>query len=215
VLTTAALVERAAALAASGPRTVLGITGAPGAGKSTLADALADALGPRRAVVVGMDGFHLAQAVLERLGRADRKGAVDTFDDGGSAALLGRLAAQRPGDGPVYAPQFRREIEEPIGAGILVPDDVPLVITEGNYLLVPTGAWPRARACMAEVWVLVPPHGLRLERLVARHAAYGRSPDAAHAWAHGTDQVNAELVATTRDAADLVVEWTDAQTAPA
>jgi pantothenate kinase len=115
----------------------------------------------------------------------------------------------------VYAPEFRREIEEPIAAGVVVPDDVPLVITEGNYLLVPADAWPRARACMAEVWYLDPPHGLRLERLVARHEAFGRSPDAAHAWAHGTDQVNAELVAATRGAADLVVDWTGEETAPA
>ncbi|MCL1870747.1 MAG: nucleoside/nucleotide kinase family protein [Promicromonosporaceae bacterium] len=209
LLSTPALVERAAALAARPGRTVLGITGAPGAGKSTLAAALARALGPGRAVVVGMDGFHLSQAVLADLGRADRKGAIDTFDDAGYAALLERVAAQRPGDGPVYAPVFHREIEEPVAAGVAVPDDVPLVITEGNYLLAGDGAWPRARAAMAQVWFLDPPSPLRLERLVARHVEFGREPHAAHAWAHGTDQVNAELVASTRDAADLVVVWED------
>jgi pantothenate kinase len=211
--TTADLVARAAALADGGTRTILGITGAPGAGKSTLAHALADALGARRAVVVGMDGFHLAQCVLDGLGRADRKGAIDTFDDGGYAVLLERLAAQRPGDGPVYAPVFRRDLEEPIAAGVVVPDDVPLVVTEGNYLLAPQGAWPRARSVMAEVWYLDPPASLRLERLVARHVAFGRTPDAAHAWAHGTDEVNARLIAATRDAADLVVGWTSADPA--
>ncbi len=215
-LTTDQLVARAAGLAGQGERTILGLTGAPGAGKSTLAQVLVEALGPERAVIVGMDGFHLAQAVLERLGRADRKGAIDTFDAGGYAALLARIAGQRPGDGPVYAPEFRREIEEPIAAGVVVPDDVPLVVTEGNYLLAGTGAWPAARAVMAEVWYLDPPEDLRLERLVARHAAFGRSPEAAHAWAHGTDQVNADLIAATRDTADLVVEWaSDALPGPA
>lgn len=208
-LTTAQLVDRAAGLAAAGGRTVLGLVGAPGAGKSTLAHALADALGPERAVVVGMDGFHLSNAVLETLGRRDRKGAVDTFDDAGYAVLLERLAAQRPGDPAVYAPVFRREIEEPVAAGVAVPADVPLVVTEGNYLLARSGAWPRARARMREVWYLEPPEELRLERLVARHAAFGKTPQEARAWALGTDQVNAELIAGTRGGADLVLEWAD------
>ncbi|PZR52742.1 nucleoside/nucleotide kinase family protein [Xylanimonas oleitrophica] len=207
-LTTTDLVARATALAARGTRTILGIAGPPGAGKSTLAEALVAALGPDRAVVVGMDGFHLAQAVLDDLRRADRKGAIDTFDDGGYAALVERIAVQRPGDDPVYAPVFRREIEEPVAAGVAVPGSVPLVITEGNYLLAPTGAWPRARTRMTEVWYLAPADALRLERLTARHTAFGRTPEQAHAWAHGTDQANAELVAATREAADLVVEWT-------
>ncbi len=210
-LTTAELVERAARLAAAGGRTVLGLVGAPGAGKSTLAHALADALGPERAVVVGMDGFHLSNAVLEDLGRRDRKGAIDTFDDAGYATLLERIAAQRPGDAPVYAPVFRREIEEPVAAGVAVAADVPLVVTEGNYLLARTGAWPRARARMREVWYLEPPEELRLDRLVARHAAYGRSPQEARDWALGTDQANAQLIATTRADADLVLEWVDAE----
>ncbi len=201
------LLARAAALADRGTRTILGVAGAPGAGKSTLARTLVDALGPDLAVGVGMDGFHLSNTVLAALGRRDRKGAIDTFDDAGYAALLTRIANQRPGDGPVYAPVFRRELEEPVAAGVAVRADVPLVVTEGNYLLARTGAWPAARARLAEVWFLVAPETLRQERLAARHVAFGKSPDDARAWALGPDQVNAELVTATKGDADLVVDW--------
>jgi pantothenate kinase len=209
-LTTAELVDRAAALAAEAARAgrtrVLGITGPPGAGKSTLAAALVDGLAPGTAVVVGMDGFHLSNAVLEARDSRDRKGAIDTFDDAGYAALIDRLADRVPGGPPVYAPEFRREIEEPIAAGTAVTDE-PLVITEGNYLLAPGGAWPTARTRMAEVWYVDLPDAERLRRLVARHQAYGKPLPDAEAWAGGTDQRNADLIARTRDAADLIVEW--------
>ncbi|AEG43310.1 nucleoside/nucleotide kinase family protein [Isoptericola variabilis] len=206
-LTTAQLVARARAVAARDGRTILGITGAPGAGKSTLARTIVEALGPRLAVEVGMDGFHLSNAVLEELGRRDRKGAIDTFDDAGYAALVARLGDARAGDPPVYAPVFRREIEEPIAAGVAVPGDVPLVVTEGNYLLATSGAWPDARARMAEIWYLEVPDDVRLARLEERHHAFGKSRDDARRWARGSDQANADLIVTTRDAADLVVGW--------
>ncbi|MDR7382207.1 nucleoside/nucleotide kinase family protein [Promicromonospora iranensis] len=209
-LTTAELVERAARLAAEATRAgrtqVLGITGAPGAGKSTLAAALVAGLAPGTAVVVGMDGFHLSDVVLEARGSRHRKGAIDTFDDAGYAALIDRIADRAPGGPPVYAPEFRREIEEPIAAGTAVTDE-PLVITEGNYLLAPGGAWPSARARMAEVWYVDLPDTERLRRLVARHQVYGKSLPDAEAWAGGTDQRNADLIAATRDEADLIVEW--------
>jgi pantothenate kinase len=198
------VVERARRMATPGRRRILGLTGAPGAGKSTVARRIVEALGPRTAVLVPMDGFHLADVVLGQLGRRDRKGAHDTFDDAGYAALLARLHAAPP-DEVVYAPDFRRDLEEPIGSAIGVPADVPLVVTEGNYLLLDRDAWPRARALVDEVWFLAPPEDVRQQRLVRRHEAYGRSPDEARAWALGTDQRNAELIAATAVRADAVL----------
>jgi pantothenate kinase len=189
-------------LAASGRRRILGITGPPGGGKSTLASQIAEELGDL-ARLVRMDGFHLAQAELERLGREGRKGAVDTFDAAGYVALLRRL--RDASEAVVYAPEFRREIEEPIAGAVAVPRDVPLVVTEGNYLLVEDGDWAQVRPLLDEVWFVTTPEETRLRWLVQRHIAYGRAPDAARAWALGTDQRNAQLVQTTMPRADALV----------
>src|SRR4051812_30138092 len=196
------LISRARTLAASGERRILGITGAPGSGKSTLAAALVTALGDA-ARLVPMDGFHLANAELERLGRRERKGAADTFDAGGYVALLRRLRAAD--EDVVYAPEFRREIEEPIACALAVPREVPLIVTEGNYLLVGEGAWAPVRSLLDEAWYVEIEEAVRLERLVGRHVAFGKDPAAARAWSEGSDQRNAEVVAATRARADRVV----------
>ncbi len=201
------LARRAGALAdraGPGGRSILGIAGPPGAGKSTVAAGLAEALGPDVAVVVPMDGFHLAGAELVRLGRADRKGAPDTFDAAGYTALLRRL--REPGTQPVYAPAFDRSIEEPIAGSIAVAAHVPLVITEGNYLLHDAGEWARVRPLLDEAWYLDPDDGLRIGRLVDRHVRHGKDPADARAWVARSDEANARLVAPGRDRADLVLD---------
>ncbi|GAB7066290.1 nucleoside/nucleotide kinase family protein [Mycobacterium hodleri] len=199
------LVAWAKALVVDGERRVLGLTGAPGAGKSTVAEQLVTALGPDVAVLVPMDGFHLANDVLLDLGRRDRKGAHDTFDDGGYARLIATLRAQRADDAIVYAPRFLREIEESIGSSIPVPPTVPLVVTEGNYLLLDVDAWPAARSGIDEVWFLAPDTDVRHQRLLRRHEAYGKSPEDAAFWALGPDERNAQLIESTAGRADRIV----------
>ncbi|MQA12183.1 MAG: nucleoside/nucleotide kinase family protein [Pseudonocardiaceae bacterium] len=198
------LVARAEALIGTGERRLLGVCGAPASGKSTVASALTEALGDK-AVCVGMDGFHLAQAELERLGRAARKGAPDTFDAHGYLALLSRLRDVRAGE-IVYAPEFRREIEEPVACAVPVYPDIPLVITEGNYLLLDDEhPWERVRALLDETWFLAPDEEARIARLVARHERYGRSNQEAKERAYGSDQANAERIRATAHRADLVI----------
>ena len=192
------LVERARTLIVPGERRLLGITGAPAAGKSTLAGSLVAALAPE-AVLVPMDGFHLAAAQLRRLGRLDRKGAPDTFDAAGYLALLQRLRDRA--EDVVYAPEFRREIEEPIAGAIAVPREVPLAITEGNYLLY----WNDVRELLDEVWFVDLDEPTRLARLIERHMAYGRTRAEAEQRTYGSDQRNAELIMATRMNADLIV----------
>ncbi|TDC38008.1 nucleoside/nucleotide kinase family protein [Micromonospora sp. 15K316] len=207
VLPVEELIERARSLAEAGPRQLLGIAGAPGAGKSTLAERIVAEVGPA-ARLVPMDGFHLAQSELERLGRADRKGAVDTFDANGFVSLLRRLHRLEPTS--VYAPAFRRDLEEPIAGSIEVPPEVRLVVTEGNYLLLPLTPWDEVRSLLHEAWFLDLDAELRLRRLTARHVAYGRSEAAARAWAMGSDEENATLVAGTAGRADVVVRLAEA-----
>ncbi|MGW3210297.1 nucleoside/nucleotide kinase family protein [Streptomyces sp. NPDC001135] len=200
------LLARARALPRDGRRALLGIAGSPGAGKTTLAERLVRALnadGPPWAAHVPMDGFHLADAELDRLGRRARKGAPDTFDAAGYAALLRRLREDT--DEVVYAPGFERVLEQPIAGAIPVPPTARLVVTEGNYLLVAEGSWARVRPCLDEVWFCETDEDERIRRLVARHEEFGKDHRTAVAWVRGTDQRNADLVASTRGRADLVV----------
>ncbi len=200
-----ALVRRASDLAAGG-RAILGLAGCPGSGKSTLAALLAERLDPdfRWVVRVPMDGFHLADAALDRLGRRHRKGAIDTFDAHGYLAMMRRLRAERTH--PVYAPDFERALEQPIAGSIAIEPGSRLVITEGNYLLVATEPWPKVRAEMAEVWYVELDDEVRRERLVTRHVEFGKSEIEARRWVDDVDEVNARLVAAGRASADLVVD---------
>ncbi len=196
------MVRRAEELAGAGERRILGIAGLPGSGKSTLAQRLVEEL-DGQARLVPMDGFHLPNAELARLGRSDRKGAPDTFDVEGYLELLRQLRST--GEEALLAPSFSRELDEPVASAIRVSCDVPLVITEGNYLLLPDGLWAQVRGLLDEVWFVEQDEQTRVRRLVQRHVEFGKTLEAARAWVLSSDQENADLVATTRTRADRVV----------
>jgi pantothenate kinase len=190
---------------ATGARQIVGVAGAPGTGKSTLAQYLAEQLGSERCVVVPMDGFHLANAIIDGTPLRNRKGAIDTFDVGGYLSLLRRLKQQ---DEPVvYAPTYRRGLEEPIAAAIAVPREIPFVITEGNYLLADLEPWNLVRELLDEAWFVDTPQEIRLGRLIERHIAFGMDADAATAWALGPDQANASYIEATKSSATHVIWW--------
>lgn len=209
-LSVAEAIERAAALAAGG-RALLGIAGYPGAGKSTLSAAITAAV--PSSVVVPMDGFHLLNEDLVRLGRRDRKGAPDTFDVDGYVALLGRVRRQIPGE-VVTAPRYDRAASAPVPDAIAVGSDVALVITEGNYLLLDYSPWRAVRPLLDEVWFVDIDDAVRVPRLIARHIEFGKSPDEAREWVMRSDEANAAVAATSRSRADVVVSLPVSAPAP-
>jgi pantothenate kinase len=191
----------------SDTRRLIGITGAPGAGKTSFATSYVDGLGVP-AARVPMDGFHLADVTLRRLGLLDRKGAPETFDAWGYAALLHRLRTPEPH--PVYAPGFERDLEQPLAGAVTVAPDVAVVVTEGNYLLLDRPEWQAVRAELDEVWFVEVDDDLRRERLLARHVDFGKSPEQAQAWMDAVDEPNARLVAAVRHRADRVITLDEA-----
>lgn len=197
------LVERARGLVVPGQRSLLGIAGPPGAGKSTLAEAVVRALGPETAALVPMDGFHLSNERLVDLGLRNRKGAPETFDAEGYVAMLRRVRAAF--DATVRVPSFDRLAEGVIPDGIEVPAGVPLIVAEGNYLLLDEPPWREIRSLLDEAWYLRADAD-RVPRLIARHIAFGKAPDAARDWVMRSDEANAARIAPSEARADLVVD---------
>ena len=202
-ITQAELLEIAVGINAAERRSLIGLTGPPGSGKSTLAECLAESLCPSPPVV-SMDGFHLAQAVIDGKGLGSSKGSPETFDPWGFVNLIMRIA--RPADDAVvYAPQFDRDIEEPIAGAIPVRPTDGLVILEGNYLLLGESPWDQIRPLLDLCAYLEINDATRISRLVDRHVRYGKSRIEAERFVRSSDEVNAELIKATRNRADVMV----------
>ncbi|RVU24389.1 nucleoside/nucleotide kinase family protein [Streptomyces antnestii] len=189
-------------LTAPGPRVLLGIAGPPGAGKSTLARGLVARIGAG-AAYLPLDGFHLANAQLERLGLTARKGSEPSFDVWGYVALLRRVLDDTAAD--IYVPDYDRELHEPVAARHVVPPAARLVVTEGNYLACDLPGWREARALMGACWYVEAPPEVRQVRLVARQLAGGRDAEGARAWVAGNDEPNGDLVETSRGSCDRIL----------
>ena len=183
-------------------RTIIGIVGKPGAGKSTLSQFIVDQLRDQPITVVPMDGYHLSNEVLKNLSRSDRKGAPDTFDVQGFTSLLERIQSEKE---DIYFPIFDRSIEESIAAQGVVRAETKIVIVEGNYLLHQQDGWQSVAQHCDEIWFIDIDDEIRLQRLIARHVAYGKSSEEAEKWSRGSDEANARLIAEGKSLADFVI----------
>lgn len=185
------------------PRTIVGIVGPPAAGKTTIAEKLVQLLGPRSATL-SMDGFHLPKRTLVKLGKRDRMGAPDTFDVDGFVSLLIQLSGN-PGT-TALAPGFDRTVEEPIPDAITLGPELSTIVVEGNYLLHDSGGWERIAPLLDLSFFVRIEQDIRMVRLIERHVHYGKTPDAALAWATGPDADNARLIGATAERADHVID---------
>ena len=195
----AIVVERAA----ESQRTIIGIIGKPGGGKSTLSKYLLKGIDPTLVSVVPMDGFHLSNKVLKELGRSDRKGAQDTFDVKGFTTLIERIKLDSAD--PIYYPIFDRSIEESIASQGVVYPSTRVVIVEGNYLMHDKDGWQEISPLLDQSWYAFLDEDIRISRLISRHIAFGKDPESAKAWAKGSDQVNAELIETGVGRCDFLI----------
>lgn len=203
-LTVPDLVDQLAALPAG--RKLIGVVGAPGAGKTTLAEALADGMNaatPGRAAVVPMDGFHFDDAVLRDLGLLDRKGAPDTFDAAGLDHLLGRLREQ--GAAPIAIPLFDRSLEISRAGARLISADTDVLIIEGNYLLLDRAPWVGVHRHFDLTVMLDVPQQILYDRLMDRWLGFGFSPDEARQKAEANDLPNGAMVRGHSRPADFTV----------
>ena len=184
-------------------RTIIGIVGKPGGGKSTLSKYLLKEMDPTTVSVVPMDGFHLSNKVLKELGRSDRKGAPDTFDVNGFTALIKRIKLDS--SDPIYYPVFDRSIEESIAAQGVVYPSTRVVIVEGNYLMHDRDGWQEISPLLDQSWYAFLDEDIRISRLISRHIAFGKDPESAKAWAKGSDQINADLIETGVGRCDFLI----------
>lgn len=190
----------------AGGRFILGISGGPASGKTTLTKALVKRINrgaSRVAVHLPMDGFHLANSTLKRLGLRDRKGAIETFDGWGFVALLDRIRTEL--DHTVYAPSFARVVDEGVAGEIAIEPEATVIVVEGNYLLAEQSPWNTVRNRLDAAWFCTVPDDERVARLVDRHTRHGRTQEEAEAWVREVDGVNAALIEPARDRADLVI----------
>lgn len=191
-------------LASNVPRVIFGVIGKPGAGKSTVSQKVKERFPEDDVAIISMDGYHLSNEVLDVQAKRDRKGAPDTFDVDGFVTLLAKVKSFT--NEKITFPIFHREIEASVADEGVIFSTAKLIIVEGNYLLSTENGWGEVRQYLDKSWVIKLPDEVRMARLIRRHVESGKSHLDAESWARGSDENNAQFIASTEHLADFTLE---------
>jgi len=185
-------------------RSIIGIVGKPGAGKSTIVLEIEKRFQPNEVAIIPMDGYHLSNEALIALGRRDRKGAPDTFDTQSFISLITEVKSSPQVDH--HFPIFHREIEASIEDEGIVPSLAKVIVIEGNYLFSDEHNWSEVFALLDHTWFIEIDEEIRMQRLITRHIKYGKTPEEAEEWSRGSDEANARFIALTKDRAENIIK---------
>jgi pantothenate kinase len=185
------------------PRSIIGIVGKPGAGKSTVVSEIEKRFESSQVSVIPMDGYHLSNEELIALGRRDRKGAPDTFDTQSFISLITNV--KNNSELEHRFPIFHREIEASIENEGSVPSNAKVIVVEGNYLFSEELNWQGVFPLLDHTWFIEIDDEVRIERLIARHIRFGKTPEAAEYWSRGSDEANARFIELTAHRASNVI----------
>ncbi len=200
-----ALASEIVARAPGHERFIVAISGPPGAGKSTLAEALNGCLDEngQNTAIVAQDGFHFDNCILEKEGWLDRKGAPHTFDVNGFHHTLQRI---RNDNENVHVPVFDRSIELARAGAQEIKLSDRIIVVEGNYLLLNQQPWSRLKPQFDFTILLKVDMSELKNRSIARWLHYGYTREQASNWAESNDMPNAKFVLENSSAPDLLLE---------
>lgn len=196
--------EIASLLQGSKPRTMIGIVGKPGAGKSTVVTEIQKQFSAEEVAIIPMDGYHLSNEELIKLGRRERKGAPDTFDVEGFISLITRVRNEIDKDHTF--PIFHREIEASKADEGIVLRNTKVIVIEGNYLFSEEHNWSEVFPLLDQSWFIEIDDEIRMQRLITRHIKYGKTPQEAEEWSRGSDEENAKFIAKTASRAERIIK---------
>ncbi|KAF2717899.1 P-loop containing nucleoside triphosphate hydrolase protein [Polychaeton citri CBS 116435] len=175
-------------------RYMIAVSGIPGSGKTTLAARVSQRINERHqttspgiagetrsiATFLPMDGYHLTRAQLSAMPDPStahaRRGAAFTFDAPAFLELVSKLRQPIcPESGTIYAPSFDHAVKDPVSNDIPIASTARVIIFEGNYLSLGSGApeWKQAAELMDELWFVDVPEDVARKRLIARHVVSG------------------------------------------
>ena len=186
------------------PRSIIGIVGKPGAGKSTVVSEIEKRFDPSQVSVIPMDGYHLSNEELISLDRRDRKGAPDTFDTQSFISLISKV--KNNPETELRFPIFHREIEASKADEGIVQSGVKVIVVEGNYLFSEEHNWEGVFPLLDHTWFIEISDEVRIERLIARHIRYGKTPEDAEKWSRGSDEANARFIELTAHRAANIIK---------